>query len=161
MCGLSRTIWHKNCKFAHWFFQYKFFLKIVYFRTSVGLPYTSPHCLLPAPYGFLRANDILVVRPATIFCKINWIGEKTTARQQCPWETHRGAIISLPFPYHFLTISLQCTDQIQNSVWGEPFSGCWRLLTISLQFPDHVLTKYKTVCEGGHLVVAHHFAISL
>ena len=34
----------------------------------------------PAPYEILTANDILALRPANIFCKINQFAEKTTAK---------------------------------------------------------------------------------
>ena len=62
-------------------FHSKFLLRNECFRTSVGLPYTTPHCLPPAPYEFLTADHILAPRPANTFCKINEKAEKTTAKK--------------------------------------------------------------------------------
>ena len=62
-------------------FASKFLLRNGCFRTSVGLPYTTPHCLPPAPYEFLTADHILAPRPANTFCKINEKAEKTTAKK--------------------------------------------------------------------------------
>ena len=39
-------------------------------NTAAGLPYTTPHCLPPAPYEVLTANRILGPRRAHILCKI-------------------------------------------------------------------------------------------
>ena len=59
------------------------------------------------------------------------------------WSTLLGCAyhaltISLPFPYHVLTICYMC--RIDSKMWGEPFWGCWGVHIMSLPFPDHFLT---------------------
>ena len=76
------------------------------------------------------AKHILGRRPANIFCKVNQIATKTTAKVSMPTSP-------LVVAYHCHTI----------------------FLTISLSFPYHSLTKFATRCEGALrrlLVIPYH-----
>ena len=51
-----------------------------------------PHCLLPAPYGFLMADHILAPWPAKIFCKI----KSKCQRDPCKYGLAMGNTRTLP-----------------------------------------------------------------
>ena len=76
------------------------------------------------------ANHILGRRPANIFCKLNQIAGKTTAKSV---DAHVAGDGCLPFPYHSLTNPLPFAYQIEE----KGVSGAiWQLLV----FPYHSLT---------------------
>ena len=67
----------------------------------------------PDPYDFLMANHILGCRPANIFCKINQIAGKTTAKSV---DAHVAGGGCLAFPYHSLTNPVPFDDHTIKQV---------------------------------------------
>ena len=107
MCGEPCGSYSQHqhvAKMARWPF---WFPEIVPYRTSVGRPFTSPHCLLADSYEFFRANHIWGRQPANIFCKLKSNRRKDHCRKcRRPRRSWWLLTIPSPFSYHSLTIRL-------------------------------------------------------
>ena len=86
------------------------------------------------------AKHMLGRRPAKIFCKVNPIAKKTTAKSVDAHIVVGGCLPFpydvLPFPYHALTTRL---PNLQQDV-RVPSGDCWWLHTIPIRCPCHFLT---------------------